>query len=263
MNLGLLGKTAFVAGASDGIGRSIAEALAAEGCRLMLAARRGDILANMKHSLHDRHGVVVEFVTGDLDAPDDIRRMVGTTQSLFGQVHILVTNNGGPPPGAFSELVEEEWMAAWNRTLMSPVRLIRGFLPGMLDDGWGRIVNITSIAVKQPVARLLLSNSYRAAVTGMARTVSDEVASRGITVNCIAPGYIGTSRLKQLFEDRARQSGSTPDAEERAVVARIPAGRLGTPEEIAALAVFLASERASYITGATIQVDGGLYRGLY
>jgi 3-oxoacyl-[acyl-carrier protein] reductase len=262
MNLELTGRTAFVAGASDGIGRAIASALAAEGCRLVLAARRGDVLSEVKQSLREAHDTQVEFVVGDLDTADDIARMHDTALRFFGGIDILVTNNGGPRTGIFAELDDEAWTQAWNRTLMSAIRLIRGFLPGMLANGWGRIVNITSISVKQPVPRLLLSNAYRAAVTGMARTLSDEVAGRGVTVNCIAPGYIGTARLEHLFGDRALQSGSTPEAERAAMVRGIPAGRLGLPEEIAALAAFLASERAAYITGTTIQVDGGLYRGL-
>ena len=262
MNFGLTGKTAFVAGSSSGIGRAIAEALAAEGCHLMLAARRGDILAAIKTELRNAYSVNVDFVAGDLDAPADIARIHRTTAELFGTVDILITNNGGPQPGSFRQLDEEQWSHAWNRTLMSAVRLIRLFLPGMQEAGWGRIINVTSIAVKQPVQRLLLSNSYRAAVTGMARTLADEVAPQGITVNNIAPGYIGTERLDQLFEDRATSSGGTADEERMVVVSHIPAGRIGKPAEIAALACFLASQQASYITGTTIQVDGGLYRGL-
>jgi 3-oxoacyl-[acyl-carrier protein] reductase len=262
MELGLQHRVAFIAGSSDGIGRAIAATLAAEGCRIMLAARRGDVLALLKEQLHTAHGVDIAYVTGDLDSADDIARMQAATLSRFERVDILVTNNGGPRTGSFDLLSEDDWSHAWNKTLMSAVRLIRGFLPGMTANGWGRVVNITSIAVKQPVQRLMLSNAYRAAVTGMARTLSDEVASRGITVNCIAPGYIGTDRLRHLFADRAVQSGSTPDAEHQATIARIPAGRLGEPGEIAALAAFLASDKAAYITGTTIQVDGGVYRGL-
>jgi 3-oxoacyl-[acyl-carrier protein] reductase len=262
MKLGLNGKTAFVAASSGGIGRAIARSLAAEGARLVLCARREEALSALQEELRAAHGTDVEYVTGDLDRAEDVARMTGAALEMYGAIDILITNNGGPQPGAFDALDESAWEAAWERTLLSPVRLIRAFLPGMKARGWGRIVNVTSISVKQPIARLMLSNSYRSAVTGMAKTLSDEVAGLGITVNCIAPGYIGTDRLAHLFADRAAQSGRTPDEERATMMTGIPAGRLGRPEEVGDLACFLASERAAYITGSTILVDGGLYRGV-
>ncbi|MBL0176837.1 MAG: SDR family oxidoreductase [Ignavibacteria bacterium] len=261
MKLGLNGKTAFIAASSDGIGRAIARSLASEGARLVLCARREEPLSALQEELRAAHGAEVEYVTGNLDAAGDVTRMTDAALEMYGTIDILVANNGGPQPGTFEALDETAWAAAWERTLLSPVRLIRALLPGMKARGWGRIVTVTSISVKQPIARLMLSNTYRAAVTGMAKTLSDEVAGLGITVNCIAPGYIGTDRLTHLFADRAAQSGRTPDEERALMLAGIPAGRLGLPEEVGDLACFLASERAAYITGETILVDGGLYRG--
>ncbi len=255
-------KCAFIAGSSGGIGQAIATALAAEGCNLMLCARREQVLTELGRDLSDRFGVTVHTHPVDLDEKASIDQVIAYANEHCGSIDILVTNNGGPPPGSFETLGEEHWERGWNRTLMSAVRLIRGFLPGMKERGWGRIVNVTSIAVKQPVARLLLSNSYRAAVTGMAKTLADEVAQFGITVNNIAPGYIETQRYSDLLKDRASQSNRTIDEVKRDQIAMIPAGRIGNPSELASLAAFLASDAAGYITGTTIPVDGGLFRGL-
>jgi len=262
MDLELKGKRAFVAGSSDGIGRAIAEGLAAEGCDVMLCARSEDKLRSLSEALHDTYGVRVKYISTDLDKPTDIATAIHETIERFGGLDILVTNNGGPNPGEFLSMTEEDWLAGYNRTLMSGIRLIRGFLSGMIDQQHGRVINVTSISVKQPVQRLLLSNTFRAGVTGMAKTLSDEVSKHGVTVNNIAPGYIRTGRQTQLFTDRAKKAGTTYDAISEQVTANIPMGRIGTPDEIAHLAVFLSSSRASYITGTTIQVDGGIFRGL-
>ncbi|MFZ1729957.1 MAG: SDR family oxidoreductase [Bacteroidota bacterium] len=262
MKLELNGKRAFVAGSSDGIGRAIAEGLAAEGAHIMLCSRTEAKLSALAESLRNSGAERVEFIAADLDNPEEIVRVVISTLSTFGGIDVLVTNNGGPNPGDFLSMSEEDWLAGYNRTLMSGIRLIRGFLPGMIERGFGRVINVTSISVKQPVQRLLLSNTFRAGVTGMAKTLSDEVSKHGVTVNNIAPGYIATGRQAQLFTDRAAKAGITVDEIREQLVANIPMGRIGTPDEIAHLAVFLASARASYMTGTTIQVDGGLFRGL-
>ena len=262
MELELKGKRAFVAGSSDGIGRAVAEGLAAEGMAIMLCARTEVKLAAAAAQLIDKGAERVEYIAANLDDAGEIARVVDATLSAFDGIDVLVTNNGGPNPGDFLSMSEEDWLAGYNRTLMSGVRLIRGFLPGMIDRGFGRVINITSISVKQPVQRLLLSNSFRAGVTGMAKTLSDEVSKHGVTVNNIAPGYIATGRQAQLFADRAQKAGVTVEQIREQLTANIPMGRTGTPDEIAHLAVFLASARSSYITGTTIQVDGGLYRGL-
>ena len=262
MNLELKGKRAFVAGSSDGIGKAIAEGLAAEGCSVMLCARTEEKLAVLAEELRSKYGALIEYRATNLDELSDIRSTVAAMHETFGGCDILVTNNGGPNPGDFLSMSEEMWLAGYNRTLMSGVRLIRGFLDGMIAQEFGRIINVTSISVKQPVQRLLLSNTFRAGVTGMAKTLSDEVSKHGITVNNIAPGYIRTGRQTQLFTDRAEKAGTTVEDIREQVTANVPMGRIGVPEEIAHLAVFLASSRASYITGTTIPVDGGLNRGL-
>jgi 3-oxoacyl-[acyl-carrier protein] reductase len=229
---------------------------------VMLCARTEAKLAAAAAQLMDKGAERVEFVAANLDDAAEIARVIEGTLSAFGGIDVLVTNNGGPNPGDFLSMSEEDWLAGYNRTLMSGVRLIRGFLPGMIDRGFGRVINITSISVKQPVQRLLLSNTFRAGVTGMAKTLSDEVSKHGVTVNNIAPGYIATGRQAQLFADRAEKAGVTVEQIRDQLTANIPMGRTGTPDEIAHLAVFLASARSSYITGTTIQVDGGLFRGL-
>jgi 3-oxoacyl-[acyl-carrier protein] reductase len=261
MDLELKGKRAFVAGSSDGIGKAIAAGLAAEGCAVMLCARSEDKLASLAENLRES-GARASYVTADLDRAEDIAAAVAAMKEEFGGCDILVTNNGGPNPGEFRSMTEEQWLAGYNRTLMSTVRLIRGMLDDMIAQQFGRIINVTSISVKQPVQRLLLSNTFRAGVTGMAKTLSDEISRHGVTVNNVAPGYIRTGRQTQLFTDRAEKAGTTVEAIREQVTANVPMGRIGMPDEIAHLAVFLASARASYITGTTIPVDGGLNRGL-
>ena len=262
MELELNGRRAFVAGSSDGIGRAVAAGLAAEGMTVMLCARTESKLEALAAELRGAGAERVEFIPANLDDASEIARAVEAAETAFGGIDVLVTNNGGPNPGDFLSMSEEDWLAGYNRTLMSTIRMIRGFLPGMIERGWGRVINITSISVKQPVQRLLLSNTFRAGVTGMARTLSDEVSKHGVTVNNIAPGYIATGRQAQLFRDRAEKAGVTVEDIRSQLTANIPMGRIGVPEEIAHLAVFLASARASYMTGTTIQVDGGLNRGL-
>ena len=180
----------------------------------------------------------------------------------FGRVDILVTNNGGPPTGQFESLTQAQWETAARLTLYSVIEMTRSVLPGMKERGWGRILNITSIAVKQPVDNLMLSNSLRAAVTGFARTLANEVAKSGVTVNNIMPGYTRTERLEELAQMMALKEGISPADFAMRWEEEIPMGRLGDPHEFAALAVFLVSERASYITGQSIAVDGGWIRSL-
>ena len=222
MELELKGKRAFVAGSSDGIGRAVAAGLAAEGMTIVLCARTASKLEALAEELRAVGAERVAFVAANLDDPDEISRAVAETQSLVGGVDVLVTNNGGPNPGDFLNMTEEDWLAGYNRTLMSTIRMIRGFLPGMIEREWGRIINITSISVKQPVQRLLLSNTFRAGVTGMARTLSDEVSKHGVTVNNIAPGYIATGRQAQLFSDRAEKAGVTVEDIRAQLTANIP-----------------------------------------
>ena len=261
MDLGLRGKVAFVAAASRGLGVAIAEGLAAEGVNIACCARTPEIHEKAA-ALTKRFGVQSLGVEADVAVPADVTRAVAAAIAKFGQVDILVTNAGGPPPGPFESHTPEAWQQAIALNLDSVVNLVRAALPGMKARKWGRILNVTSIAVKQPVDNLILSNSVRAAVTGFARTLASEVAPFNVTVNNLMPGYTRTERLEQLAQSNAAAKGTTRDAAFAAWEQQIPMGRVGEPHEFAALAVFLASERASYITAQSIAVDGGWIRSL-
>ena len=262
MKLGLEGKIALVAAASRGLGRAVAEELAREGTHLVLCARGADALRETAESIRAETGVTVVEVVADLGEPEGVARVTQQALTEFGRVEILVTNAGGPPAGPFETHSAAVWENAVRQTLMSVVELTRAVLPGMKERRWGRIINVTSIAVKQPVDNLILSNSVRAAVTGFARTLANEVAPFGITVNNVMPGYTRTQRVEELAQKNASLRGTTPDAERSVWESQIPMGRLGEPAEFAAMVAFLASERASYTTGASIPVDGGWIRGL-
>lgn len=262
MDLGLKDKIALVAAASQGLGRAVAEELAAEGASLVLCARNPQTLAETAAAIAENSGAHVLAVPADVTDVEQIARVVDSGNERFGRIDILVTNAGGPPAGQFDQLTREQWEQATKLTLFSAIELTRAVLPGMKERHWGRILNITSIAVKQPVENLMLSNSLRAGLTGFARTLANEVASFGVTVNNILPGYTRTERLEELAHMMAEKHGITP-AEFRAKWEQeIPMRRLGEPREFAALAAFLVSERASYITGTSIQIDGGWIRSL-
>ena len=262
MDLGLRGKVALVAASSKGLGRAIAEELAAEGAHLVICARGREALEEAAESIRQRAPVKVVDIPADVSDPQDAARVVSAALEEFGQVDILVTNSGGPPSGSFESLNPEMWDAATRLLLKSAVELARAVLPGMKERRWGRILNVTSIAAKQPIEGLMLSNSLRAAVIGFARTLANEVAPFGVTVNNLLPGYTRTDRVQEL----ARAAGGKTGASDTDIVSKwereIPMGRLGEPREFAALAAFLASERASYITGSSIAVDGGWIRSL-
>ena len=261
MDLGLQGRTAFVAASSQGLGRAIAEALAAEGVRLALCART-ERIKTVASEIAAKYQVQTMGVVADVSVLQDISRAVELAAEAFGAIDILVTNAGGPPPGPFESHGAEAWQHAVDLNLMSVVNLCRAVVPGMKERRWGRILNVTSIAVKQPVDGLILSNSVRAAVTGFARTLANEVAPFNITVNNLLPGYTRTERLVKLADNIAATKGITSDAAYAAWEHQIPMGRVGEPEEFAALAAFLASERAGYITAQNIAVDGGWIKGL-
>lgn len=261
MDLGLKGRTAFVAAASRGLGFAIADALAAEGTQVALCARSATI-HDRARELADRYGVSTLGLEADVSKPADVTRAVQAAEERFGRIDILVTNAGGPPPGPFVNHTPEAWQQAVELNLHSVVNLVRAVLPGMQARRWGRILNVTSIAVKQPVDGLILSNSVRAAVTGFARTLANEVAPFGITVNNLLPGYTRTERLEGLATHIAETKGTSREGAFALWEQQIPMGRVGEPEEFAALAAFLASERASYITAQNIAVDGGWVRGL-
>lgn len=263
MDLGIKGKVALVAAASQGLGRATAEELAAEGASLILCARTNETLQQACAEIRASTGARVLGVAADVANPADVARLVQAGLAEFGQIDILVTNAGGPPAGTFEQHDAAAWESATRLLLSSVVELTRAVLPGMKARGWGRILNVTSISVKQPVSGLLLSNSLRAAVTGLARTLATEVAADGITVNCILPGYTRTARVESLAQAAATREGITPEQASARWTSEIPMRRLGEPREFAALAAFLCSERASYITGTSTAVDGGWIKGLF
>ena len=252
MDLGIRGKTALITGASSGIGRAIADRLAAEGARVMLSARTERTLAAAVEEIRLAGGEA-DGHPADVTDPSALDDLVSTVRRRFGEPDILVVNAGGPPPGVPTALGEDDWTRAFDLTLMPTVRLSEALLPAMRVNRWGRIVNITSLSVREPIPNLTLSNAFRAAVTGFARTLATEVAVDGVTVNNVAPGYTATERVREVVK--------TPEAKEK-LIQEIPARRFGDPEEIAAVAAFLASVPAAYITGQTILADGGLVGSL-
>jgi len=262
MDLGIEGRAALVAASSRGLGRAVAHELAAEGVDLVLNARGEERLRATRDAIAAESGVRVEAIAADLSVPEEVDRLVTGAIDRLGRIDILVTNSGGPPAGPFESHDLDAWRAAYRNNLESAIGLARGVLPGMKERGWGRILNVTSIAVKQPVDGLILSNSVRAAVTGFARTLASEVAPHGITVNNLMPGYTRTARLEELAERRAEAEGVSAGEVLAAWEEEIPAGRLAEPREFAALAAFLASERAGYVTATSVPVDGGWIRSL-
>ncbi len=243
------------------MGRAIARRFAEEGCRVALCARQGDILSKAAGEIRGATGAKVLDIPADLTKAEDVRRTVDATVEGFGGLDILLVNAGGPPAGFLDNLDDATWARAYDLTLMSAVRLIRKAMPHLKRSRAGRIVAISSTSIKEPIENLLLSNSLRLAVAGLLKTVAREAAPHGITVNAVLPGYVETNRLDELFEGRARAQGKALDQVKREVAAEIPVGRLGRPEEVADLVAFLASDRAAYITGTFIPIDGGRLRG--
>jgi 3-oxoacyl-[acyl-carrier protein] reductase len=262
MDLGLEGRVALLAASSRGLGRAVAEELAAEGVSLVLTARGREALEATAKDIGDRHGVPVLALPSDVGKSGEPERVTQAGLARFGRIDILLTNSGGPPPGPFESLDAEAWARATALVLSSVVEFCRAVLPGMKERRWGRILNVTSIAAKQPVDNLMLSNSLRAAVTGFARTLATEVAPFGVTVNNLLPGFTRTERMVELSQVTAERDKITPEAALARFTAAVPMGRMGEPKEFAALAAFLASERASYITGQSMAVDGGWIRAL-
>jgi 3-oxoacyl-[acyl-carrier protein] reductase len=262
MDLGLRGRVALVAAASRGLGRAIALELAREGARVVMCARTKDALDTACREIHESTGADVHAVVADVSIREQIALVASEAMSTFGRVDVLVTNAGGPPAGPFEAHAWEVWERAVHLTLRSAVELTRAVLPGMRARRWGRVINVTSIAVKQPVDNLMLSNSVRSAVTGFARSLANEVAADGVTVNCVLPGYTRTERVEELADANAAKEGLTRQDVLARFEREIPMRRLGEPDELAAMTAFLASERASYVTGQSIVVDGGWIRSL-
>jgi len=258
MDLGLGGKTALVAAASKGIGKACAMGLAAEGVRVAICARTEADIEAAATEIRERTGGEVLAMAGDVTRPADVERFVSSTTQRFGGVDILVANAGGPARGYFDEASDEQWRQAFELSLMSVVRLIRAVLPSMRRNRWGRILAVQSSTVKQPLPGLLLSNALRPGAAGLLKSLSLELGPDNILLNTVCPGRIMTER----FLAGHTQAGKSVDDYVATEARDIPLGRIGTPEEFANLVVFLASERASYITGTAIQVDGGMIRGL-
>lgn len=253
MELGLKNKVAFIAASSQGLGKAVALELAKEGAKVIINGRDKEKLEITKKEIEKQTLNEVMALAGDLSAGDQRERIIKKALQAYNTIDILVTNTGGPPLGKFETLTEEQWDEAYQKLLVSAIGLIKGFLPGMKQQKWGRIVSITSMAVKQPVNNLILSNSVRASVVGLIKTLSHEAASFNITVNNVMPGYTETERLKQLAKSNSAFESAKSE---------IPLGRFGKPEEFAAAVAFLASERAGYITGVSLAVDGGWIKSL-
>jgi len=248
MDLGLKDKIVFVAAASQGLGKATAMEFAQEGAIVAICGRNSERLATAKQDIVQVGNGNVLTVTGDLSIEADRKHILKTIIDTYGHIDILVTNTGGPPAGKFDDFSMEQWNDTYESLIASTVSLIQGVLPGMKKNGWGRIITITSVSVKQPIDTLILSNSMRAAVVGLMKTLANDLGKHNITVNNIMPGYTKTNRLINLLENNPSMNALTKE---------IPLQRFGNPEEFAAAVVFMASARASYITGSSLAVDGG------
>lgn len=263
MDLGIGGRVALVAAASRGIGFAAAYELAQEGARVFICSRDEGRATEAASRIARETGAEVVGVAADVTKDEDARRFVRLAEERAGRVDILVTNAGGPPPGTFADTDLDAYRRAFELNALSAIRLAQLVVPGMRERRWGRVVNITSISVKQPIMGLLLSNTVRAGLTGWAKTLSAEVAAEGVTVNNVAPGYTMTERQEEVLEASAQAAGKTKEEMMALREAEIPMRRSASAEEIAAAVAFLASARASYITGVTLQVDGGWVRSLF
>jgi 3-oxoacyl-[acyl-carrier protein] reductase len=263
LDLGLQGRVAIVAAASKGLGRAVAEELAREGASVAICARNTPELEKTAAHIQKSTGREVFHQAVDVTNPAVVAQFVAAVEERFGRIDICVTNSGGPPSKTFVDTNAEDWRNAVDLLLMSTVFFAKETLPRMQKNKWGRFITITSSAVKQPVDGLLLSNSIRAAVTGLARTLANEYAVHGITVNNVCPGYTRTARLDNLAATISARTGATSEAIFTDWTRQVPAGRIGTAQEFAAVVAFLASQRASYVNGTSIAVDGGMIRSLF
>lgn len=256
MDFGLKGKRALVLAASRGLGYACARGLAQEGCHLVICSRDEARIQAAAEQIRRDTGAKVEALVADVSNAAEAERLVGTAVSAHGGLEILVHNAGGPPAGQFHVLNEAQWRQAFEQNMMSFVRIVAAAVPEMKKAGYGRVLTIASSSIKQPIPNLMLSNAFRAGVWGIAKTLSQELGPQGILVNVIAPGRISTERIAELDQANATRTGKPIDEVRKASVATIPLGRLGDPEEFANLVVFLASAKASYISGQGIFVDG-------
>ena len=263
MDLGIRGKVALITASSTGIGKAISEAFAEEGCNIAICSRTKKTLIETSREIKNKFHIEPFWGVCDLNQQKEIEGFYDAVRNHFSNVDILVNNCGGPIPGFFRDLSEEDWDNAYKQVLLSVVRFSNLVIPNMVEQEWGRIINVTSVAVKQPVQNLMLSNSLRAGVTGFAKSLSNEFANKNITVNNVAPGYTLTHRLYELAVNRAKTSGKSHEEILVEISKDVPMNRLGGPEEIASMVTFLASQKASFITGTTIQVDGGSTKAIF
>jgi 3-oxoacyl-[acyl-carrier protein] reductase len=262
MDMGLKSRVALVAASSQGLGLATAEAFAAEGCHVAMCARNHPALAAGAEKIRKQHHVEVFAEAFDVTDPSAVSRFVAAVAAKFGGVDVCVTNAGGPPAKGFLAATLEDWQHAIDANFLSTVYFAREVIPHMQRKRWGRIITITSITTKQPVTDLVLSNAVRAAVVGLVKSLANEFGKDGILVNNVGPGFTATDRLKELAKARSAATGKREQEIFDAWAADAPLKRLGDPKELAETIVWLASERASYITGQTVLVDGGMYKGL-
>ncbi|MEK3721034.1 SDR family oxidoreductase [Paenibacillus sp. FSL H8-0034] len=261
MDLNLQGKVALIIASSQGLGKGIAAELVKEGANVMLTGRDQDKLQATKAELEQLGTGQVAYHPVDITNPTDIQRLVQVTRDTFGTIDILVNNAGGPPAGTFEQLSDEQWQAAFELNLLSYIRIIREVLPDLKKQG-GRIINLASSSIKVPIPGLLLSNTFRAGIVGLTKTLAEELAPYNILVNTVAPGRIATDRVAFLDDVKAQKTGKTREQVEEMSKQSIPLGRYGTVEEFAKVVTFLVSDASSYITGSSILIDGGMIKSI-
>lgn len=263
MDFGVKNKIAIITAASKGLGKATAFALGREGVKLVICSRNKKELEQTAKELRLKTKTTVVAVVADVSNLNHLKILVAKAQQKFGTIHILVNNAGGPPHGELLKLSDEEWQKGFDLTLMSTVRLMRLVLPMMVKQRWGRIITITSITAKQPIDELLVSSTLRPGILGLTKVASNKFADRNITINTVCPGYVFTDRQKELMKLRSSKEKMTMDEYLARMAKEIPAGRLGTPEEIGNVIAFLASAKASYVNGVNLLIDGGLAKGIH
>ena len=264
MDFGLNGKTALVTAASKGIGYGVAKVLASEGCRIVISSRNQGALDQARKKIIEGTGNdEVHAIRADLTIKSDIEQLIVSARDALETIDILAYNTGPPTPGTFTDLSDADWQYGVELLLMSAVRLAKGVVPGMVEKRWGRLIFITSTTLRQPIANLLLSNTIRLSLAGLSKSLGTEYGPKGITSNGIMQGHIQTDRQKQIAEDVSKRTGKRVEEAMKQVLADVPLGRYGTVEEIGYLVAFLASDKASYINGAMIPIDGGMIRSVF